>query len=709
MIRRGFTLVELLVSVVVLLAIIAATARIFSSTSKVARLGEATADLQVMATAVEKTIRRDVSRMARDGFLAIQCVAVRNDVNRELYRSVLPAGAATPPLLDPSRPAEAYLRCDQVVFVARGVESTRQYVDAGFGNALTSGEGRYFNIGLWGGELQAVSEGSSAEQFVRLGHGLQLPMMVADPRTRTRPDAETMNYGTQRPGPVVPWSWQAPGGPTLSTKAYGNFSATTTNAQPTQPDARSWMLARQVVLLADDLGAPAQDQGPIRFRDAPASGFPMNAVPSLAQIDNGIVDYSDLGNESKTMKVYRGDWIQDASLWPDRMLAASRVDIASTSLRKLRDFFGRGPLSVTGGSEWREGERLPWTTFAVPQSVPASAIPPGQVRTRLLNALFGPALPSGTLSMEGLWGWPRAERQAPSMDRADLMTAAFALVGGCSSFQVDWTWADRTGSTASENGQPGVADMPPDRNLTRGIRDVPQTGLMLADWPAANWQYVNSNSASDSSNRVSVSPIALSPAPPRVPWFGLPDTLFPNDQRQGVTMLAGGLPGDKAKPLSQASPPSGGGNSFATAIRILNPDLAPLRGSDDGLTLPTDEKPAATAADLLTVGVLGPPLDPVRIEGDRGLIRPMGTSVPVFVYQATFGFNGDRPVDQVARAGRDVGASTAQRVGRRVMRSDYTPWPTALRFTYTLHDPQLAMERGRTYQFVVQLPRMDSR
>jgi hypothetical protein len=707
MMRRAFTLVELLVSVVVLLAIIAATARIFSSTSKVARLGEATADLQVMSTAVEKTIRRDVSRMARDGFMAIQCVAVRNDVNRQLYRGVL---TATAPLLDPSRPPEAYLRCDQLVFVARGVEATRQYVDAGFGNALTSGEGRYFDVNMWGSKVQAVSEGSSAEQVVRVGHGLQLPMMVADPRARTRPDAETMTYGSSASGPVVPWSWQAPGSPSLTTKAFGNFTTASPKAQPTQPDARSWMLSRQVVLLADDQGAPATEQGPIRFRDTPASGFPMNAVPSLAQVNEAIVDYSDLGNDSRSMKVYRGDWIPDASLWPDRILAASRVDIASTSLRKFRDFLSRGPMTVSGGTEWRDGERLPWTLAAVPQSVPATAVPPGEVRARLLNSLFGPALPSGALSMEGLWGWPRAERQAPSMDRADLMVSAFALVGGCSSFQIDWTWADRTGSTATENGQPGVADMPPDRNLPRGIRDVPQTGLMLADWPSAAWQYANSTSPSDSSNRVSVSPIALSPAPPRVPWFGLPDTLFPNDQRQGVTMLAGGLASDKAKSLSQASPPSGTGNSFATPIRILNPDIAPERGSDDGLTAPVDEKPKATASDLLTVGVLGPPLDPVRVEGERGLLRPMGTGVPVFVYQAAFGFNGDRPVDQVGRSGRDVATATsAERASRRVMRSDYTPWPTALRFTYTLHDPQLALERGRTYQFVVQLPRMDSR
>ena len=80
--RKAFTLVELMVSILVLLAIIAATARIFGATSKVASLGEANADMETMATAVERTIRRDVARMNSQGFLAIQCVAVRNDAKR---------------------------------------------------------------------------------------------------------------------------------------------------------------------------------------------------------------------------------------------------------------------------------------------------------------------------------------------------------------------------------------------------------------------------------------------------------------------------------------------------------------------------------------------------------------------------------------------------------------------------------------------------
>ena len=101
---------------------------------------------------------------------------------------------------------------------------------------------------------------------------------------------------------------------------------------------------------------------------------------------------------------------------------------------------------------------------------------------------------------------------------------------------------------------------------------------------------------------------------------------------------------------------------------------------------------------MVTVAIAAPPLDAARIEGTRGLLRPMGDAVPVYVYQATFGFNGDRPFTTVERKTSDG------TVRPRQLNPDYTPWPTALRFTYTLHDPKLTMETGRTYQVIVDLP-----
>ena len=35
----------------------------------------------------------------------------------------------------------------------------------------------------------------------------------------------------------------------------------------------------------------------------------------------------------------------------------------------------------------------------------------------------------------------------------------------------------------------------------------------------------------------------------------------------------------------------------------------------------------------------------------------------------------------------------------------YTPWPSAIRITLTLHDPGQRLEHGRTFQFVIALPK----
>ncbi len=80
--RRAFTVVELMVAVVMLTAIIVATGKIFSTASKVASSGEATADVLQQGTILQEQMKRDIVKICRDGYFAIQCVAVRNDAAR---------------------------------------------------------------------------------------------------------------------------------------------------------------------------------------------------------------------------------------------------------------------------------------------------------------------------------------------------------------------------------------------------------------------------------------------------------------------------------------------------------------------------------------------------------------------------------------------------------------------------------------------------
>jgi hypothetical protein len=73
--------------------------------------------------------------------------------------------------------------------------------------------------------------------------------------------------------------------------------------------------------------------------------------------------------------------------------------------------------------------------------------------------------------------------------------------------------------------------------------------------------------------------------------------------------------------------------------------------------------------------------------------------VPVYVYTAVFGFNNEHPTETVTVTDNTGFTST-----RTVLRDDYTPWPSALRFTMRIHDSGGKLVEGRLYQFVVDLP-----
>jgi hypothetical protein len=64
----------------------------------------------------------------------------------------------------------------------------------------------------------------------------------------------------------------------------------------------------------------------------------------------------------------------------------------------------------------------------------------------------------------------------------------------------------------------------------------------------------------------------------------------------------------------------------------------------------------------------------------------------VRVYTAVFGFNQD-----------DAYLVTPD--GIRVLREDFTPFPTQIRVTCTVHDPRLVLDRGRQFQFVLDVPK----
>ncbi len=74
-----------------------------------------------------------------------------------------------------------------------------------------------------------------------------------------------------------------------------------------------------------------------------------------------------------------------------------------------------------------------------------------------------------------------------------------------------------------------------------------------------------------------------------------------------------------------------------------------------------------------------------------------GTSVEQYNY--VFGFNQTRPFEHPMSGLPD------ESFGIPDIDAGFTPWPSALRITMTLHDPGAKLEGGREFQFIVRLPK----
>ena len=141
--RKGFTLTELMVAVLILVIVIIATSKIFGTVGRVAGLGEAGAAVLQESAAIERQIRSDFERLSREGFFMIRCVEIPNDVN-------VNAGG---PLLNPALTPTAKIRSDQIIFFAHGVQS----IETLLANAGTN------------------RKGQSAVSRIYYGHGFQVP------------------------------------------------------------------------------------------------------------------------------------------------------------------------------------------------------------------------------------------------------------------------------------------------------------------------------------------------------------------------------------------------------------------------------------------------------------------------------------------------------------------------------------------------------
>ena len=783
--RRAFTLIEMLVAIVVLLAVIIATAKIFSVASEVSAAGEAAADVTQQGSVLREQMERDLNRVSRDGFFAIQCVAVRNDVRRFLSSPPDP----TAPLLVPDPPLDlsaeeladllaaaggdegkAYdlararyvIRCDQLVFFTNGTDQSARW--AGPADMATAG----------GGQRSKCSR-------IYYGHGVQFPALTNDPeRGGEDPRAVTSNIkpiiggilgGSSADGPQVkPWTYVKGAYLSLAWNTGGIPAAPRIPAS--QPEAREWVLARRSVLLADDGGSPWFYPDMLNATPAWPTTVP-SPDPSSAPSVFG--DRRQPATFFYPMELRNRDWIPtSANIVPSQMIQSGWVDIAASDLDAVRRFIVPTlPLAntfdvwtPTGSSSgnlspWSlSSVSPPWSGFdtanangplgwpagaaaafpsgaALGQSVGSVSVAPnmgdsasnqlGSVgaystqRDRILRGCFGtpaagtvPSTVGPTTGIApGLLGWPRAERTVANLNRRTEMAVSPVLLSNCSSFRVDWTWSPGSGETVSATGQYlGLTDRAVIVNQPGGGVDI--SGNFVAE--TSGFQpWVRIVGGAGTSN-AEAGPI---------PWFGFPDTGSPDGT------------------------------------------IAPLASQQLGATLAQDRIGAAIPTDVPAFSRPNVHMQVVArsVEGHAdasggehpAVTAPFGTAVPVRVYSAVFGFNASQPHTDLqgdiftgllarwdGRAGSPIdgalqaaewripqnptgispeqftlldldGNGTVTRTeydGKkavRVLRDDFTPWPTQIRVTATLHDPRLTLGRGREVQFVLEVPNRGSK
>ena len=214
--HRGFTLVEALIAVSILLVIILFTSKIFSSVSEVTSNGQGNADIFQEVAAFETQLRQDFDRLSYDGFFVIWCRAIRNDVNDPTRAGVTP-GTNPRFWLDPNRDATEYIRSDRLLFFTQG-ENTVQ---------------------IFRGSQGDNRKAQTTAARVYYGHGYQLGDLVAAGDNLDPADPINVDF--------PPWDIGNNG--MINTEVNGPVNGFS------QPSANQWTFARQNILLGDDGGS----------------------------------------------------------------------------------------------------------------------------------------------------------------------------------------------------------------------------------------------------------------------------------------------------------------------------------------------------------------------------------------------------------------------------------------------------------------------
>lgn len=391
-IRRtaAFTLTELLIAVGVLVVVITAAAKIFSASSKVAAVAEANADLIQTATAIESQIRADFANIPKNSFMVIQQVEVNG------------FGQAQNPVVDPSL-GSAEIRADQIAFFTRGVRQTTQYTGSQESNSSNG--------------IATTWTAESAVARVYYGHGISAPALPID----TGPYSYENSNAS-----VVPWK-----GGRAELERWTDGAAQGTGNIPLVKSS-NWPLVRLSTLLSSD-GLPTTVDG---AGNATNTTYPrlgsaqVNASVSL--FANRTIRLNPLA--TKYPNTYAPLWTSgrvDVVKWQPDDLYSQMAHQSDAQQNMVGVPFIRPQLTSPWGGP---SSRLRMIQTLANWAAPATAVGAGNGANELYVT------------------YPRVEKAAPSASKADQMLTAPVLAANCSSFKVEWTWADGVGRSFRGSG-----------------------------------------------------------------------------------------------------------------------------------------------------------------------------------------------------------------------------------------------------------------
>ena len=383
--RLAFTLTELLIAVGVLVIVVLAAAKIFSAASKVSAIAGANADLIQTATAIEQQVRADFANLPRNAFMVLQQVEVN------------PFGANQS--VDPSL-GTAEIRADQIAFFTRGARTTTQYTGSQEANS---------NNGIattWTPE--------SAVARIYYGHGVQAPALPIS----TGPFSYENSNAT-----VVPWK-----GGRVELERWTDGAAQGAGNIPLTK-ASLWPLVRLATLMGTD-GLPTTIDNAGNASNTAYPRFGSSDVnASVTLFTNKIIRLGPLA--TKYPNTY-------APLW-----TSGRVDVVKW---QPDDLFSQMAFQADS-QQIPSGIPFIVSNYSAPWSGPSS-------RLRMIQTLANWAAPATAVNpangANALYlAYPRVEKAGPSASKADQMLTAPVLAANCSSFKVEWTWADGVGRSFS--------------------------------------------------------------------------------------------------------------------------------------------------------------------------------------------------------------------------------------------------------------------